>query len=83
MEPYPGDGVCSTKSQSFRTTEQGEATWSNLKAVATLETVHLSVMETLVKLLCSIPSLAFDSRKSLFINYEAANSVACLQFAFD
>ena len=83
MEPYPGDGVCPTRSQSSRTTEQGEATWSNLKAVATLETVHLSVKETLVKLLCSIPPLAFDPRKSLSINYEAAKNVAWLQFALD
>ena len=39
--------------------------------------------ETLVKLLCSIPPLAFDPRKSLSINYEAAKNAAWLQFAFD
>ena len=80
MEPYPGDGVCPASSQFSRIAEQSQATWSNLKKVATLETANLSVKETLVELLRTIPPLAFNSQKPLSIDYGA---VAWLQFAFD
>ena len=81
MEPYPGDGVRPTNLQASDITKQGEATWSKLKAVAALEAIGLSMKETLVDLLRSIPPLALDSHKSLSIKYD--KTMAWLQFAFD
>ena len=80
MKPYSSDGVCFISSQFFRIAKQSQATWSNLKKVATLKTTNLSIKKTLVELLRIISSLTFNSQKLLFIDYEA---VTWLQFVFD